>query len=144
MFYSTLKQQYGAQGDDYKREEAQPNVLIIDNIGMLSRLYHYGTINFIGGGFGDGGVHNVLEAAVYGKPVIFGPVYDKYVEAEELLEAGGAFNVATALEVEELLNRLLADKEMYEKASAASKAYVYAKTGATGIITEYINTHQLV
>ena len=57
------------------------HVLIIDNIGMLSRLYQYATIAYIGGGFNDSGIHNVLEAAVYGKPVIFGPVYEKFAEA---------------------------------------------------------------
>src|SRR5204863_6730591 len=52
---------------------SRANVLIIDNIGMLSRLYKYATITYVGGGFGVGGIHNVLEAAVYGKPVLFGP-----------------------------------------------------------------------
>ena len=56
------------------------NVLIIDNIGMLARLYSYAKICYVGGGFGDDGVHNVLEAAVYGKPVITGPVIEKYIE----------------------------------------------------------------
>ena len=60
------------------------NTLIIDNIGMLKYLYFYATICYIGGGFGGDGVHNVLEAAVYSKPVVFGPVYDKYAEAAEL------------------------------------------------------------
>src|SRR6201991_4427014 len=83
-----------------------PNVLIIDNIGLLSRLYRYATITWIGGGFGDDGVHNVLEAAVYGKPVVFGPVYDKYPEAEELVNVGGGISVETALEFEKALNEL--------------------------------------
>ncbi|MDP4131666.1 MAG: glycosyltransferase N-terminal domain-containing protein, partial [Bacteroidota bacterium] len=63
-----------------------PHVLIIDNIGMLSSLYHYATICYVGGGFGDDGVHNVLEAAVYGKPVVTGPVIEKYLEVVELAE----------------------------------------------------------
>jgi 3-deoxy-D-manno-octulosonic-acid transferase len=67
---------------------ADINVLIIDNMGMLSRLYHYATICYVGGGFGDDGIHNILEAAVYSKPVVFGPVYDKYFEAEGLLDEG--------------------------------------------------------
>jgi 3-deoxy-D-manno-octulosonic-acid transferase len=68
--------------------QKQPNVLIIDNIGMLARLYYYAKICYVGGGFGDDGVHNVLEAAVYGKPVVTGPVIDKYLEVMELAEAG--------------------------------------------------------
>ncbi|MEO7523922.1 MAG: glycosyltransferase N-terminal domain-containing protein, partial [Ferruginibacter sp.] len=64
------------------------NVLIIDNIGMLSKLYQYADIAYVGGGFGKDGIHNILEAAVYGKPVIFGPVYEKFAEARELVDAG--------------------------------------------------------
>jgi 3-deoxy-D-manno-octulosonic-acid transferase len=119
------------------------NVLVIDNIGMLSRLYKYGDITFVGGGFGDGGVHNVLEAAVYGKPVIIGPVYDKYIEAVELLEEEGGMAVATALELEELLNRLLKDEAAYANASAASKNYVYSKRGATDKIIRFIQAGNL-
>ena len=143
IFYSALKIIHENQAQQQVQDKTH-NVLIIDNIGMLSRLYKYGTINFIGGGFGDEGVHNVLEAAVYGKPVIFGPVYDKYVEAIELLEEGGGFSVATALELEDLLNSLLNNKQVYSVASAAAKAYVYAKTGATGKIMQYIKSKQLL
>jgi 3-deoxy-D-manno-octulosonic-acid transferase len=143
VFYSVFKDAHDAASPNDSHLD-KTNVLIIDNIGMLSRLYRYGTINFIGGGFGEDGVHNVLEAAVYGKPVVFGPVYDKFVEAEELLEEGGAFTVATALEAEDLLNRLLLDKGMYMKAAEAAKAYVYAKTGATARIMEYINNNRLI
>ncbi len=67
------------------------HILIIDNIGMLSRLYKYARICLIGGGFGGDGVHNVLEAAVYGKPVIYGPVYEKYQEAIDLVDLGAGF-----------------------------------------------------
>ena len=63
---------------------------IIDNIGMLASLYQYASIAYIGGGFGDDGVHNVLEAAVYGKPVLFGPVYEKFAEAVQLVELQAA------------------------------------------------------
>ena len=67
-------------------------VLIIDNVGMLSRLYKYGTLAYVGGGFTRDGIHNILEAAVYGKPVVFGPNYKKYREAKELIAAGGAIS----------------------------------------------------
>ena len=120
------------------------NVLIIDNIGMLSRLYKYGTINFVGGGFGDGGVHNILEAAVYGKPVIFGPVYDKYLEAVELLETGGAFSVAAALELEELLETLQREPALYREASTAASKYVYAGKGAADKIMHFIAERKLL
>lgn len=115
------------------------NVLIIDNIGMLSKLYKYGTICYVGGAFGDDGVHNVLEAAVYYKPVVFGPVYDKYIEAKELEEAQGGFSIDNALELEELFNKLLTDQALYNRAAKNAGDYVGSKTGATPIIMNYIN-----
>jgi 3-deoxy-D-manno-octulosonic-acid transferase len=115
-----------------------PNILLINNIGLLSKLYHYATICFIGGGFGDEGIHNVLEAAVYDKPVVFGPVYDKYIEAKELIDAGGGFTVDNALELEALFNQLLADKTVYDKACTNAGNYVASKVGATEEIVGYI------
>ena len=120
------------------------NVLIIDNIGLLSRLYRYATITWVGGGFGSDGVHNVLEAAVYGKPVVFGPVYDKYLEAVELVGSGGGFSVENALEAETLITSLLIDKEEYDLACEASREYVNAKKGATEKIVAYIQENRLL
>jgi 3-deoxy-D-manno-octulosonic-acid transferase len=124
--------------------DASINTLIIDNIGMLSKLYHYATITFIGGGFGNDGVHNVLEAAVYGKPVVFGPVYDKFIEAAELVETGGGISIETALELEEVFNELLNDTTAYEKAAVAAANYVVSKTGATKAVTAYIQENRLL
>jgi 3-deoxy-D-manno-octulosonic-acid transferase len=124
--------------------DASINTLIIDNIGMLSKLYHYATIAYIGGGFGNDGVHNVLEAAVYGKPVVFGPVYDKFIEAAELVETGGGISIETALELEEVFNELLNDTSAYEKAAVAAANYVVSKTGATNAVTAYIQENRLL
>jgi len=123
---------------------AGKNVLIIDNVGMLSKLYKYATITYVGGGFGDDGVHNVLEAAVYGKPVIFGPEYDKYIEAEELVDAGGGFPIENALELEQKLNSLLDDQQQYEASCVAARNYVYSKKGATDSILQYIQEKRLL
>ena len=120
------------------------NTLIIDNIGMLASLYRYATVAYIGGGFGNDGVHNVLEAAVYGKPVVFGPVYEKFAEAVELVEAGGAFCIENALELEETLQWLLGDEAAYNKAATASGNYVYANRGATRKIMTYIQENRLL
>lgn len=124
--------------------EQKPNVLIIDNIGMLSKLYKYATITYIGGGFGDDGVHNVLEAAVYGKPVVFGPVYDKYIEAVELVEEGGAFVINTALELEKTFNELMEDTSALQKSSEAARNYVYNNKGATESIMQHIQENRLL
>jgi 3-deoxy-D-manno-octulosonic-acid transferase len=144
--YSELAASYKLQAASQAPVSRQPgrpapNVLIIDNIGMLSRLYQYATITYVGGGFGDDGVHNVLEAAVYGKPVVFGPVIEKYVEAVELAECGGGIVIDSALEAESVFNRLLNNKEEYQHACEASRNYVYARKGATDRIVSYIMHH---
>jgi 3-deoxy-D-manno-octulosonic-acid transferase len=111
---------------------------------MLSRLYQYAAICYVGGGFGDDGIHNILEAAVYGRPVIFGPVYDKYFEADELLDYGGAFTIEDALELEKILQQLLDQKEIYQAAASASKKYVEDKAGASNQVIAYIQEKRLL
>ncbi len=120
------------------------NVLLIDNIGMLSRLYKYATITYIGGGFGNDGVHNVLEAAVYGKPIIFGPEYEKYIEAIDLVEKGAAYSIDSAIEIEKLMNDLLADSDWLKESREAARDYVYNKKGATEKIMHYIQENRLL
>jgi 3-deoxy-D-manno-octulosonic-acid transferase len=141
---SATNQQPATTPAEPRQQPALPNVLIIDNFGMLSRLYNYATITYVGGGFGDDGVHNVLEAAVYGKPVVFGPVYDKYVEAVELVEAGGGHPIETALELEKLFDTLLADATAYTHAANAAHNYVHNKTGATGKVLQFIQEKRLL
>jgi 3-deoxy-D-manno-octulosonic-acid transferase len=97
----------------------------------------------VGGGFGDDGVHNVLEAAVYGRPVIFGPEYDKYAEAVGLVAAGGAFDVENALELEKTLDILLSDGQDYRGACESAGKFVQDNTGATGIVMNYIQEKRL-
>ncbi|MEP7277979.1 MAG: glycosyltransferase N-terminal domain-containing protein [Bacteroidota bacterium] len=125
-------------------EHSNANVLLVDNIGMLARLYQYATIAYVGGGFGDDGVHNVLEAAVYGKPVIFGPIYEKFVEAVELVDAGGAFSIENALELEDTLLLLLKKGEEYNSSCRAAGNYVSSRNGATRKILSYIQENRLL
>ena len=123
---------------------ANTNVLIIDNIGILSRLYQFADVTYVGGGFGKDGIHNILEAAVYGKPVIFGPVYEKFAEACDLIDAGGAFSINNALELEALLNKLFNNKSELLSSSSQAAAYVYSKKGATKKIMDYIMENRLL
>lgn len=125
-------------------ENDSSNVLIVDNIGSLSRLYKYATITYIGGGFNQSGIHNILEAAVYGKPVVFGPVYEKFAEARDLVDAGGAFSFEDALELEAILSKLLNNKEELAAAGKTAKDYVYQQHGATEKIMQYIYTNRLL
>lgn len=120
------------------------NILIIDNIGMLSRLYKYADITYVGGGFGDDGLHNILEAAVYGKPVIFGPVFYRNFEAGQLIACGGGITINNALELEKLLTHLFNDEKELQERSIAAKNYVYSNAGATKKIMEYIQENRLL
>lgn len=142
--HAILFSDYKAIIESGKTTDPEINTLIIDNVGMLSKLYHYATIAYVGGGFGDDGIHNILEAAVYGKPVVFGPVYDKYFEADELLDAGGAFSIADALELEKLLQDLLTDEGLYHRSSKAALEYVRRKSGATDKVMELIQEKRLL
>ena len=112
-------------------------VLLIDNVGMLSSLYRYGYIAYIGGGFGKG-IHNILEATVYGLPVFFGPNYKKFSEAVSLISEKGAFSVNTSKEIEQQFNELFKNEEYYQRTSKISKTFVEAGKGATGRIIERI------
>ena len=116
--------------------------LIIDNIGMLSSLYHYGRIAYIGGGFGAG-IHNTLEAATYGMPVIFGPKYEKFQEAIDLLELGAGFSISKYPELEEVFTALQQSDKLL-KSSLAAKNYVQQRSGATQIIMKYLETEKLL
>jgi 3-deoxy-D-manno-octulosonic-acid transferase len=112
-----------------------PQVLIIDNIGLLSSLYAYGTIAYIGGGFGKG-IHNTLEAAAFGLPVIFGPKYQKFQEAKDLVKLEAGFSISNQAELNDCFKLLQADTE--NSAGAKAKAYVDSHTGATVQILEKI------
>jgi 3-deoxy-D-manno-octulosonic-acid transferase len=116
----------------------------MDNMGMLSRLYHFADVTYIGGGFGGAGIHNILEAAVYGKPVVFGPVHTKSREAMELLEQGGAFTVQSALEFEALMEDLWNNPGDLAEAGRIAGQYVESQAGATDAILGFIYEKRLL
>ncbi len=115
--------------------------LLIDNVGMLSQLYRYGAVAYVGGGFHRAGIHNILEAAVYGMPVVFGPVHQKAREARDLKELGGAFEVQNTVELEKVMGTLLSDTGALQAAGAASAAYVRGQAGATTEVMKGIQAY---
>ena len=115
------------------------NILIIDNIGMLSSLYQYGKIAYIGGGFGAG-IHNTLEAAAFALPVIFGPNYSKFKEAVDFISIKAGFSVGNEIELKAVTNKLINDNVFYNNAVSNIKKYIDGHTGATKIIIDYIST----
>jgi 3-deoxy-D-manno-octulosonic-acid transferase len=129
-------------GPELKEALASP-FLLIDNIGLLSQLYRYAWVTYVGGGFGKG-IHNTLEAAVYGKPVFFGPVHHKFREAREQLATGGAYSIRNAGELSEKLRLFHANESAYAQSAAASSEYVNSHVGATNIIMQYIQENRLL
>ena len=107
----------------------QADCLIIDCYGLLSSIYRYGEISYIGGGFGVG-VHNVLEAAVYGIPVIFGPNNKKFREAQHLLANKGGFEINSYEDFEQLMNKFLGDEAYLKQSGKAAGDYVKGNAGA--------------
>jgi len=104
-------------------------ILIIDNIGMLSSLYKYAKIAYIGGGLKTG-LHNILEAAVYGVPVVFGNKYDKFQEAKDLIALKGAFSIKNEKELESVFNKLLSDAVFCQKTGEINRVYIEKNKGA--------------
>ena len=113
-------------------------VLIIDNIGMLSSLYQYAEVAYIGGGFGAG-IHNTLEAAAFGLPVIFGPKYEKFKEARDIIALKAGFSINSTEELQKAAQLSMTDPEYYAFASEKIRLYVKDNTGATGKIISHIN-----
>ncbi len=114
---------------------ADAKALVIDTIGMLSSLYQYGDMALIGGGFGKG-IHNTLEAATFGLPVLFGPNYEKFTEARELIALGGAFCVRSPEEFQNRVNYLLAYEDRLKEVSETCRQYVIGQKGATQVIMD--------
>ena len=111
-------------------EAATADCLLIDCFGLLSSIYNYGTVAYIGGGFGVG-IHNTLEAAVWNMPVIIGPNNKKFDEAQGLMQAGGCFEIHDAAEFETLMNRFDTDKVFLKDSSEKAGQFVKGQAGAT-------------
>ena len=119
---------------------AGTDCLVIDSFGLLSSLYRYGQAAYVGGGFGSG-IHNINEAAVYGIPVIFGPNFEKFQEAHELIACGGAFSITSAEEFNQHMDRLLTDTDHLQRTGAIAGNYIQSHLGATERIYDAIFTN---
>ncbi len=112
-------------------EAAGADVLIIDCFGLLSSMYRYGDVSYVGGGFGVG-IHNTLEAAVWQMPVIFGPNNKRFQEAQGLLQSGGGFEINGYEDFESLMSRLSEDASFLKSSGKKAGAFVASLSGATG------------
>lgn len=114
-------------------------VLIVDTIGLLTKIYSYANIAYVGGGMGSSGLHNILEPAAFGIPILIGKHYDKFPEAEMLRRLGGVFSVDSENEFEEVFNKFITDKTFREKSGQICGHFVNAEAGATQKIMSVIS-----
>jgi 3-deoxy-D-manno-octulosonic-acid transferase len=132
---------------DRNTAAAGGRVMIIDSIGWLARLYRHAWLCYVGGGLRPLGVHNVLEAAVYNKPVVFGPFYSKYAEAVELVKEGGGRalgNMDQERGLAGLIRKFLDEEESYRISAEAAGRHVRNRLGATRRILAYIQENRLL
>ncbi|MCF8331810.1 MAG: 3-deoxy-D-manno-octulosonic acid transferase [Bacteroidales bacterium] len=122
------------------RDDTPPetDILVINTIGILSSVYQYADIAYIGGGFGKG-IHNTLEAAAFGIPVIFGPNYKQFREARDLIRHGAACSVKNSQEFKQRFDLLITNTEQRKVAGSKARQYVFGQTGATKRIVHYIS-----
>jgi len=114
------------------------DVIIIDSIGLLSSVYKYGNVAYIGGGFGKG-IHNILEAATFGLPIIFGSNYNKFKEAVDLIKLGGSASISNYEEIRYTLDSLLENKDNISLMGKISSEFVNKNKGATTEILNFVD-----
>ncbi len=122
---------------EWDKKATSAKILVIDNVGMLSSIYKYADAAYIGGGFGKG-IHNILEAAVFGIPVFFGPKYKKFREAMELVHWKGAFSVKNEKNLIDKFSEVTGDDKRMEKIKEINFRYIANNKGATDLIINYL------
>ena len=131
-----------AKWSDFDDEsDADKKVIIIDTIGQLAMIYHYAKFAYVGGGMKKGGLHNTLEPAAYGIPIIIGKYFNRFQEAVILEKKGGISTVKSSYEFEKISNALLKDQKLVEKMGEINQNYVASGRGASHYITKTIKKH---
>ncbi|MBB6681608.1 3-deoxy-D-manno-octulosonic acid transferase [Aequorivita sp. 609] len=120
---------------------AEYSVLIIDCIGLLTKLYSYADIAYVGGAMGRTGLHNILEPATFGVPIIIGKNYNEFPEAIRLRNLAGLFSISNPLELSDVLTKLVSDANYRKKTGMISGHFVNSNTGATNKVLDYIAKH---
>lgn len=114
------------------------NVLIIDTVGLLTKIYSYATIAYVGGGFGNPGIHNILEPATFGIPIVIGPNYSHFAEATQLVTLGGCIVINNKEELRQNLNRLISDEKFFTEKSQICKSFIQDNKGATDRVMKIV------
>ncbi|ATA92809.1 3-deoxy-D-manno-octulosonic acid transferase [Capnocytophaga canimorsus] len=119
------------------------DVLILDTIGILTKVYSYADIAYVGGGMGNSGLHNVLEPAVFGIPVMIGKNYDKFAEAKALVERGGVISVSTEKELQEKLHLLIQNPNKRSEMGGINKDFIQKSSGATEKFLNFVLSNRM-
>lgn len=114
------------------------NVLIVDTVGLLTKIYSYGTIAYVGGGFGNPGIHNILEPATFGIPIVIGPNYENFAEAIALVDLKGCSVIKTSEELKNVFDKLLSDHAFFTDKSEICRSFIQNNKGATETIMKNI------
>lgn len=117
---------------------SEANVFIIDTVGLLTKIYSYADIAYVGGGMGATGLHNILEPATFGVPIVIGNRFDKFPEAKELKDLKGLFSISNTDECSQVLEKLILDKNLRLESGKIAKSYIEDNKGATKKIMTYI------
>lgn len=120
------------------KNPADFDVFIIDTIGILTKIYSYADIAYVGGGFGNPGVHNILEPATFGVPIVIGPNYSHFEEATALVNMGGCISISNNYEFVDALSNLIANEDVRHEKGHICSTFVQMNTGATAIIMKKI------
>jgi 3-deoxy-D-manno-octulosonic-acid transferase len=134
-----LKQTTILYSEKDKSDLQNAKVFIIDTIGILSKIYSYADIAYVGGGLGTSGLHNTLEAAVFGVPIIIGNHYKKFPEALAMIENHGMFSISNQTALNSILNRLIIDADLRVKSGSQNAMYIKENQGAVTKIITYLN-----
>jgi len=119
---------------------ADQQVFVMNTIGYLSRVYSYGDIAYVGGAMGNTGLHNILEPATFGIPIIIGKNFEKFREAKQLQKLAGLFSVSSTEEFNSIMTKLVEDKKFREKTGMIAGHFINSNTGATSMIVDYLDT----
>jgi len=117
---------------------ADYSVFIIDTVGLLTKIYSYGTIAYVGGGFGNPGIHNILEPATFGLPIVIGPNYSNFAEAVQLIRLKGCIVISSQKELNDAFNQLLTNSKFLTEKTLINRSYIQNHTGATTTIVGMI------
>jgi 3-deoxy-D-manno-octulosonic-acid transferase len=126
------------KSDQNQIENSQ--ILILDTIGMLTKIYAYSDLSYVGGGFTKTGVHNTLEPTVFGVPIIFGPNYENYFEAIDLLENQGAVRFIDQYDFDQKMTNLIANEDERKLRGNAAENYIQGKPNSTELIIDYLKS----